>query len=131
MTTKIKRILPIVEYIVGLTPKPRKQFLHKLEKNVIKSIIDLLFNVYKSNIAIQPSVVDKLKKYKKYFHDICAQKASYAKRRDQLVKNPVFFKNIFPLLIPQLLLYVIPKNNFNNNNNNKNNNVEPDEKTSQ
>lgn len=118
MAAKIKRILPIVEYIVGLGDKPRKQFLDKLDKNVIKTIIDLLFNVYKSNIFIQPSVVEKLRKFKKVFHDICTQKASYVKRRDLLIKNRVFFKNIFPLLIPQLLLYVAPMNNSSNNKNN-------------
>ena len=109
MNLKIKKLLPILEYVVQLKDNPRQKFLTKLNENVLKNIIDLIYNIYIKTISIKPEVVDKLRKYKKYFKSICEPKLAFNKRRQQLLKNKVFFKTIFPLILPQLIAYVTPK----------------------
>lgn len=106
---RIKRILPIIEYSIGLKEKKRKSFLTKLDSNVVKAILDLIFNVFKGNLSIKPEIVDNLRKHKKFFYKICAPKLSLANRKKQLVNNKVFFKTIFPMLVPELVLHILPK----------------------
>ena len=100
MNQKIKKLTPILEYVVQLKDKPRQKFLGKLDENVIKNVIDLIYNIYTKTLSIKPEVVDKLRKYKKYFKNICEPKLSFKKRRHQLLNNKIFLSQFFHLFCP-------------------------------
>ena len=99
----------MLEYLDSLNSKARQNFVKKANVNVIKLLVDVLFNVNIGSIPLDPSVVDKLRKYSRQIKSITTVKKSLAQRRRELISKDLFFLRIFPLLLPALIRLIVPK----------------------
>ena len=102
MTTKIKNILPFLEFLYGLKNVERIDFFKTAKKNTLKSIIDLIFNVYLGNISIPSEIVAQLRPLKKQIELLCKQKISL-KERKKIIMSKYFFQKFFSIVLPYLV----------------------------
>ena len=109
MATKLRRIIPIIEYLVSLNSVGRKKFIKGAKPAVIKSLVDLLYNVNIGSIVLPSATIEQLRPYKKNIKAVCAPKKSLAKRRLDLTQGDRIFAKVVPILLPHLLSYILPK----------------------
>ena len=109
MASKLRRIIPMIEYLVSLNSGARKKFIKGANAAVIKSLVDLFYNVNIGSIGLESATIDKLRPYKKNIKAVCAPKKSLAKRRLELVQGDRIFGKVVPLLLPELIRYIVPK----------------------
>ena len=109
MASKLRRVVPVIEYLISINGKTRQKWLKDAHDNVIKLIVDLLHNINIGTIPLEASLIDRLRKYKKQIKSITTPKKSLATRRRELNAKDLFFLRIFPLILPVLLHMVMPK----------------------
>ena len=80
-----------------------------MNDNVLKLIIDVLYNINIGTIPLDASLVQRLRKYKKQIKSITVSKKSLARRRQELQAKDLFFTKIIPLLLPVLIRMIVPK----------------------
>ena len=64
MSEKIKKVIPILEFITSLDKKERTKFLKKCKNPIIKAITDVVYNVLVGNLSISSAATEKLRVYK-------------------------------------------------------------------
>ena len=109
MANQLRRAVPLLEYLDSLNTKARKKFLTNANKNVIKIIVDVLHNINIGSVPLDKVIVDKLRAYKLNIKSITVPKKSLARRRQELLAKDVFFKRVFPVLLPTLIRIILPK----------------------
>ena len=109
MASQLRRAVPLLEYLDSLNSKARKKFLNNANKKVIETIVDVLHNINIGTIPLDKNMVDRLRLYKENIKSITVAKKSLVRRRRELVDRDVFFKRIFPVLLPALIRIIVPK----------------------
>ena len=109
MAAKLRRIIPMIEYLVSLNGAGRKKFVKEANAAVIKSIVDLMYNVNIGSIGLPSETIEQLRPYKKNIQAVCAPKKSLAKRRQELIKGDRIFNNVVPILSPHLISFIVPR----------------------
>ena len=102
MSGKIKKILPILEFLNSLNKTARVKFLKKSHINLFKSLIDLVYNINLGNIYMPKVEVERLRKYKTQIKNLCAKKKGITERKKIIMKKDLLGK-LLPILIPVLL----------------------------
>lgn len=98
METQIKLHLPLLEYIMGLSPEKRSGFLKVLKNKNIEFIFDLLLNLDRNRLPITKEIVSKLLPYSKVIHSLIKPKKSLIRRRRELIEKDYFHLLISPLI---------------------------------
>ena len=109
MASQLRRAVPLMEYLHSLNTKGRTKFIKNMNDNVLKLIIDVLYNINIGTIPLDASLVQRLRKYKKQIKSITVSKKSLARRRQELQAKDLFFTKIIPLLLPVLIRMIVPK----------------------
>ena len=99
MYTKIKEIIPLLEYICGLPANEIKPTLQTIKPRMYKFLLDFLLNVMIGKILVAKAVKKVLKQYKKIIASILKKGKSLKRRVRELTEDPGLFRAIFkPLL---------------------------------
>lgn len=104
----LRKITPLLEYLVGMDKSDRVKFLKQAGTSIIKVICDIIFNVNRGNLDLSPTVVDSLRQYKTQIKSLCVLKKSIETRRKELLRKD-FVGKVLPHLVPSLLEYLVPK----------------------
>lgn len=103
----LKKIVPILEYIQSMNKVARVKYLKTVGTVVIKTIVNVIFNLNRGNFDIPPSTIDLLRPYKRQIKSIVVPKKSLEKRRKELIKSD-FFAKIMVHILPLLLKFILP-----------------------
>lgn len=102
------RILPnkhFLYYLAKSSPKHRKKILEIANKEELKAIIDILFNISRGSINISQTSLNKGKKHRKLLNRIVKRKGSINEKRRLLIQKG---GAILPfLIIPSIIKTVI------------------------
>lgn len=85
--------------------KLRKAIIENSDNDVIKTIIEIVYNTLKGNTIIKPSIKSNLKKYKNELRRISCPKRSLSSKRKVLIQKGGFL----PILLSSLLSGIIGK----------------------
>jgi len=102
MKRQLRKFLPILEFIDGLSDKERQKYLRYSSPSLIKFIADLCYNVLLGKLTLKKHILSKLKPHRKQIEKICAEGISL-KRRKQIFMKKNFFSVAVSPLIPVLL----------------------------
>ena len=108
MSGKIKQILPILDFLNSLDKTARIKFLKKSHTNMLKSLIDLIYNINLGNIHMPKVEIERLRKYKTQIKSLCVKKKTISERKKIIIKKDLLGK-LLPILIPVLLDRVTQK----------------------
>ena len=109
MASKLRRIIPVMEYLLSLNTRSRNKFIKGAKAAVIQQIVDVLYNVNIGTIQLDSVTVDQLRPYKRNIKAVCAPKKSLMKRRLELIKGDRIFGKALPILIPELIKFIVPR----------------------
>lgn len=93
-----KNQLVWLEYLKGVTPQKRGQFLRSAKKKNLKLIFDILLNVDRGIVPVGADILQALAPYKHVIHDLIKPKKSLKKRTEELLKKDYFHLLISPLI---------------------------------
>ena len=102
MNSHLKSALPLLEFIHSLDKKERGAFLNRCKNNVIKTIVDIIWNVYRGNLNLPPTLVEELRPLKNRIKRLCAKKKSLKSRRKEIILGDLF-TTLFSILLPFFL----------------------------
>ena len=106
MATKIKKILPDIEFLSLLKRSERESYLKKAKMVHIKLYKTFIANIYFRNVPISSEAVKKLKCYRSKLAQICAKTSSVKNVRNLLIDKDFFAKFLKIVLIDiQPLVY--------------------------
>ena len=74
MASKLRRIIPVMEYLLSLNTRSRNKFIKGAKAAVIQQIVDVLYNVNIGTIQLDSVTVDQLRPYKRNIKAVCAPK---------------------------------------------------------
>ena len=97
----IQQILPAIEYICALSGKEQALHVKTLKKEAVKVLVDILFNVEKGVLSVNPDIVAQLKPYKRLILSM-TKKSGGLKQRQKLLQKKGIFSKIFCPLLPVL-----------------------------
>ena len=102
MNSHLKSAIPLLEFIHSLTKKERETFLKRCKNSVIKTIVDIIWNVYKGNLDLPMSLIEKLRPLQNKIKRLCVKKKPLKTRRKEIILGDLF-ANLFSILLPFFL----------------------------
>lgn len=109
MSSNLKRLKENKHILFTLrraSPKLRKAILQSAPDDLIKSIIEIVFNILRGNHKISKSCKDSLKKYKKQLRNLSEPSHSLKVKRRVLIQQGGAF---LPILLSTVLSGIIGK----------------------
>lgn len=74
MSLRVKRFLPLLEYLKEAPPAIRSLILEKCERDLIVTICEICLNFCEGNINCSKKSYNKLKKFRKSIHKLASLK---------------------------------------------------------
>ena len=71
---KIKKYLPVLEYVSKLSPRQRKQFIQHASSDILLAISELCHNFNRGAIDISQDQLKKLRRYRKEIEFLCKKR---------------------------------------------------------
>lgn len=95
MSSLVIRQLPLLELLTKVDSESRRKILEYGKLDLIKAIVECVYNVLKNNVQMRPERVDELKNYKKTLRQIVKSgKKKYQKEETiYFAKWRTFFTN--------------------------------------
>ena len=98
MNLKVRKHLPFLEYITRLSTDQRQKILKNTKKKDLQIVFDILLNLDRGNLPVEPNLVEQLRPYAAIIAKIIAPRIFLQKRKDTLLKE-----DLWPMLIAPLL----------------------------
>ena len=102
----LKRHLPFLEYLRGLSPKNQRNIIKFADKPLLICLSEICLNLVRQQIPLQAKDIKKLKKFENEICILAEKKHSLNKRKQILVKKGGFIPSILSIL-PTLISGVI------------------------
>lgn len=83
----VKKHLPILQLVQQAKPKLRKSILSNFELDLIKTIIECIYNALNGNIVLKTSEKNKLKKFKSILRKVLSAKGGLNNKRKIICQN--------------------------------------------
>ena len=103
---RIKKYLPILEYVASLNRKKQKEFLAHADGNFLRIISEICYNINKGNINLSSDQIKKLRPYRNDIAYLCKKSHSLTQRRQRIQKGG-FLSNLLKIL-PLLISTIFP-----------------------
>ena len=106
---KIKKYIPILEYMHGLSKKKQKQFLEHSGGELLLIISEICYNINSGNFELSTEQLKKLKPYRRDIEYLCKKSRTIAQRRQRVQKGGmlnVLLSTILPVLLSTLFPYL-------------------------
>ena len=101
----LKKNLPILEYLRGISPKNQRNIIKNADKPLLICLSEICLNLVKRHIKLRPSEIKKLRRFESEIRTLAERKHSLAKRKKILLKGG-FLPSILSIL-PTLISGVI------------------------
>lgn len=101
------RQLPLLRILATTAPSTRKTILKAADYNLIKAIVECVYNVLVGNVKVSPQCVKKLRKHKKVLRKIHSGKSrKWKNKKKTIVQTGGSF---LPLLLAPVISYLAEK----------------------
>ena len=101
-TAKFLQYEKILRTLFKAKPDTRSAIISEASDGVINALSELIFNLRKGVIHLQPSDIKTLRRYKKDLKDLSTKRTSIKAKKDLLIRNPGLVRRILKPLIPIL-----------------------------
>ena len=102
MVKRLKKYCHLIRVFSKLDPKTQENILKKPDKDFIRLISEICFNIQKKNVILKDSDVKKLKKFAKYIKLFQSKSVSVRKKRSHILKGAGFLPVLFSVIAPLL-----------------------------
>lgn len=106
MSSLIIRQLPLLELLTKVNPKSREKILKNSDLNLIRAIVECVFNVLKKNVQLSEKRIGKLKKFKGTLRRLGNSKDNINKKKKLIVQSGGSF---LPILLHPIVSYIFDK----------------------
>ena len=97
---RVKNNIYCLQLLGKCKPTLRKAILSNGDEELICSICECILNVLNGNVKLEPDVLKKLSRYKKFFRQIAHENDTFNNKKKILVQNGGAW---MPFLIPPLI----------------------------
>ena len=87
MSAVVKRALPLLQVLVGATPKLKKAIIKHAPADLVTAISEIVLNLIKGVIKLTADQKKRLSRYKKELLALAKKKVSLGKKRKILVQK--------------------------------------------
>ena len=87
MSAVVRRALPTLKILAGVTPKLKKAIIQHASPDVVKAIAEIVLKMHKGVIKLSPQQKQRLSKYKKQLYSLAKKGVSIAKKRKVLLQK--------------------------------------------
>ena len=101
MKKEIKHVLPALEFICQLNDKEQSLRIKKLDIKAVKTLLDILLNVYLGVLPVDTETIKSLKLEKKNISEL-VKKGKSLKGKIKILSKKGVFKKIFSPILPAL-----------------------------
>lgn len=99
--------LPLLQILATATPKSRKKILKAANYQLIKAIVECVYNVLVGNVKVTPKRTEKLRKYKNILRKIHSKNNNkWTEKKSAIVQSGGSF---LPLLLTPVISYLLDK----------------------
>ena len=103
---RVRKHMPILEYINSMNEKERKHFLKGANIELLKTLSEICLNLLAGTIKIPPSELQKLKRFKKEIITL-SEKRHSLKKRVKICQKGGFIGSLLALAIPSIVQAII------------------------
>ena len=103
---KLKKSLPVLEYLVSLSPSDQKKFISTANKEILQVFTSICMNILRRGVPLEESHIRKLRKIEPQIK-LLANKSHSLKKKRHIISKGGFVGTLLSTLLPILVSGVL------------------------
>ena len=99
---KLKKSLPILEYLVSLTPSDQKKFISTANREILQVFTSICINIIKKGVPLTEDHIKKLRKIEPQII-LLANKSHSQRKKREIIARGGFVGTLLSTLLPVLV----------------------------